>query len=74
MLAVDTRSPDRPRALRPDDWDAYPVHRRLLSEGVLIAENLAIPDSLAGERVEVFAFPMAVREGDGAPARIVARR
>jgi kynurenine formamidase len=74
LLGVDTRSPDRPRAMRPDDWDEYPVHRTLLPEGVLIAEHLRIPATLAGERCEVFGFPMNLRGGDGAPARFVARR
>lgn len=73
LLAVDTPSPDRPRAMRPDDWDAYPVHRALLAEGVPIAEHLHVPASLAGTRPEVFGFPLRVRGGDGAPARFVAR-
>lgn len=74
LLGVDTRSPDRPRALRPDGWDAYPVHRTLLAAGTLIAENLRLPAELVGERVEVFGFPVNIRGGDGAPARFVARR
>jgi arylformamidase len=74
LLGVDTRSPDRPRALRPDGWDAYPVHRRLLAAGTLIAENLRLPVELVGERVEVFGFPVNLRGGDGAPARFAARR
>lgn len=74
LLGVDTRSPDRPRAMRPDGWDEYPVHRTLLPEGVLIAEHLRIPATLAGERCEVFGFPVNIRDGDGAPARFVARR
>lgn len=74
LLGVDTRSPDRLRAMRPDDWDAYPVHRLLLPAGTLIAESLRLPERLAGERVEVFGFPIDVRGGDGAPARFVARR
>lgn len=73
LLGVDTRSPDRPRAMRPADWDDYPVHRRLLPAGVPIAENLRLPASLAGERCEVFGFPVRFRGGDGAPARFVAR-
>jgi len=73
LLAVDTPSPDRPRAMRPDDWDAYPVHRTLLPEGVPIAEHLSIPAALAGTRPEVFGFPLRLRGGDGAPARFVAR-
>ncbi|WP_254525676.1 cyclase family protein [Natrinema caseinilyticum] len=74
LLAVDTPSPDRPRATRPDGWDDYPIHRTLLSEGVLIAEHLRIPRSLVGARPTVFGFPLAFRQGDGAPARFVAAR
>lgn len=74
LLGVDTRSPDRPRSMRPDGWDDYPVHRRLLSAGTLLAENLRLPRSLVDERVEVQGFPVNVRGGDGAPARFVARR
>lgn len=74
LLGVDTRSPDRPRAMRPDDWDAYPVHQTLLPAGTLIAENLCLPETLAGERVEIVGFPVNVRGGDGAPVRLVVRR
>lgn len=74
LLAVDTPSPDRPRATRPDDWDEYPIHRTLLPEGVLIADHLRIPRSLVGTRPTVFGFPLALRRGDGAPARFVAAR
>lgn len=74
MLAVDTISPDRPRAMRPDDWDDYPLHRALLPEGVLIAEHLYLEDVAdAGRDLEVTGFPLKLREGDGAPARFVAR-
>lgn len=73
LVGVDTLSPDRPRALRPEGWDAYPVHRKLLGEGVLIAEHLYLENLDPGERVEVFCFPVKLRGGDGAPARIVAR-
>jgi kynurenine formamidase len=73
LLAVDTPSPDRPREMRPDDWDAYPVHRALLPEGIPIAEHLHVPASLAGRRPEIHAFPLRLRGGDGAPARVVAR-
>ena len=74
LLAVDTPSPDRPREMRPADWDAYPVHRALLPAGVLIAEHLSIPAALSGARIDVFGFPLRLRGGDGAPARFVARR
>lgn len=47
LLAVDTISPDRPRAMRPDDWNAYPHHRTLLPEDVLIAEHLYLEELAA---------------------------
>ncbi|MFB6172167.1 MAG: cyclase family protein [Haloarculaceae archaeon] len=72
LLAVDTISPDQPRAIRPAEWDAYPHHRTLLPAGVLIAEHLYLED-VAGERVELFGFPMKLRGGDGAPVRFAAR-
>lgn len=73
LLGVDTPSPDRPRAMRPDDWDAYPIHRRLLSAGVPIAEHLSLED-VAGERLEVVGFPVKLKGGDGAPIRMAGRR
>lgn len=73
LVAVDTISPDRPRALRPDGWDEYPLHYALLGAGVLIAEQLANLGPLAGRRVEFAGFPMKLRGGDGAPARFAAR-
>jgi kynurenine formamidase len=72
LLAVDTISPDEPRVLRAEDYDAYPHHRTLLPEGVLIAEHLYL-EEVAGRRLEVFGFPMKLRGGDGAPVRFVAR-
>lgn len=73
LLGVDAPSPDRPRAMRPEDWDAYPLHRTLLSAGVPIAEHLSLED-VAGERLEVVGFPIKLAGGDGAPIRMGARR
>jgi len=72
LLATDTISPDRPRAMRPDGWDEYPIHRTLLPEGVLIAEHLYL-EAVAGRRLDVFGFPLKLRGGDGAPIRVGAR-
>jgi len=72
LLGVDTLSPDRPRAMRPDGWDAYPLHRQLLPEGVLIAEHLFL-EAVAGRRLELCGFPMKLRDGDGAPIRMAGR-
>lgn len=73
LVGMDTLSPDEPRALR-GDGDPYPVHRRLLGAGVPVLENLADPSELVGERVEVICLPLRLRGGDGAPARVLARR
>lgn len=73
MLCVDNISPDISYAIRPDDWDEYPIHKPLLREGILIAEHLTNLEPLLGERVDVRAYPTKIRGGDAAPARIVAR-
>jgi kynurenine formamidase len=73
LVAMDTLSPDEPRELRTGD-DPYPVHRRLLGARIPVVENLADPSELVGERVEVICLPLKLRGGDGAPARVVARR
>lgn len=72
LVCSDTPSPDRPREMRPDDWDAYPIHRRLLGADVLIAEHLRNLDELIGRDARVYGFPLKLRDGDGAPARFVA--
>ena len=63
-VALDTPSPDYP---------PYPVHRLLLSNGVLIVENLASAKALleAG-RFTLIVAPMKVEGGSGAPARVLA--
>nr|WP_233340955.1 cyclase family protein [Haloprofundus sp. MHR1] len=74
MVATDTLTPDIPPPRRPEGWMAFPVHRRLLTEGVLVAENLTNLDTHVGKRLEVQGFPVKIRDGDGAPVRFVARR
>jgi kynurenine formamidase len=71
MVGVDFYSADLPVPLRPPGF-GWPVHHRLLGAGVLIAENLANVTSIAGRRLTVGAFPLKIRGGDGAPARIFA--
>ena len=73
LVATDTLSPDEPREFR-GEGDPYPVHRRLLGAGIPVVENLADPSGLVGERVEVVCLPLRLRGGDGAPARVLARR
>lgn len=63
MLGMDSPGPDHA---------PYPVHRLLLSNGVLILENLTNLESLLGiEKFQVLALPLKL-QADAAPARVVA--
>ena len=72
LLGVDASTPELPIPLRPPDFD-FPVHRTLLRDGVLIAEQVANLRALAGRRVELLFGPLNIVGGDGAPARVLGR-
>jgi arylformamidase len=72
LVGVDSSSTDLAVHYRPADFD-YPVHRTLLSHGVLIAEHMTNLTSLAGQRVEIMFLGINIVGSDGAPARVVAR-
>jgi arylformamidase len=48
----------------------YPVHKILLGSGAYIIEGLYLNDVPAG-RYDLFALPLKLRGGDGAPVRVV---
>lgn len=73
LVGLDTITPDLPGPYREAGWEEFPVHRELLGNEVLIAEHVGGLDAVAGERLEAFAFPLKVRDGDGAQVRIVSR-
>ena len=50
----------------------FPVHRTLLGQGVVILEGLLL-EKAAGGKYELGCLPLAVRGGDGAPARAILR-
>ena len=50
----------------------YPVHRKLLSEGVVILEGLLLAEAPA-RPYDLACLPLRVRGGDGAPARAAVR-
>jgi arylformamidase len=56
------------------DAEPHPVHRLLLSHGVLLAENLAGLERLGPGPVTCAFLPLAVVGTDGAPVRAVAWR
>ncbi len=68
LVALDMLSPDLPSNRRPADAQLV-VHRRLLGSDVLIAENLTGLAAVAGRRLQVYALPLKIAEGDGAPSR-----
>jgi len=72
LVGVDSSSPDMASHYRPKDFD-YPVHRTLLSRGVLVAEHLNNLGALANQRVDIMFLGLNLAGSDGAPARVVAR-
>ncbi len=72
MLAVDFGTPEACPEKRWPGW-AWPVHHVLLSHGVLVAEHLRNLRPLAGQRVDAMLLGLSIKDGDGAPARVVAR-
>lgn len=63
MVGLDTCS--------VDSLESFPIHKILLSGGVLIIENLANLDQLIGKEFTVYALPIKLQL-DGAPARVIA--
>ena len=72
MVAVDFGTPEACPEKRWSGW-AWPVHHVLLSQGVLVAEHLRNLRPLAGQRVDAMLLGLSIKDGDGAPARVVAR-
>jgi kynurenine formamidase len=71
LAVFDVPTPDQPETRRPEGFD-WPVHHTLLEGGVLIAENAAGLERVAGSRFNAYAFPIPFVEGDGSPVRLVA--
>ena len=60
--------------LSVDAYDAvdFPVHRCLLQAGVVIVEGLDLRAAPPGD-YDLFALPLLLQDGDGAPARVLLR-
>jgi len=72
LVGVDCVTVDMPLPLRPPDF-AYPAHRTLLGNGVLIVENLGDMSAVSGKRVQIFAFPLKITGSDAGHVRVVAQ-
>ncbi len=57
-------------SVESDPRGRFPVHRELLGRGIPILEGLLLQDAPPG-RYELSCLPLAVRGGDGGPARAV---
>jgi hypothetical protein len=62
MVGIDSFSPDN---------SPFQIHKLLLSNDILILENLMNLDKIAKPRFKLYAFPLKL-ENDGAPCRAVA--
>jgi kynurenine formamidase len=71
MFGIDCITVDLPTPLRPKGFD-FPVHRTLLGNGVLIAENVMNLGSIGGKRSRILALPLRVKGSDAGHARIIA--
>tara|TARA_R110000868_G_scaffold8205_3_gene42433 strand:+ start:22949 stop:23770 length:822 start_codon:yes stop_codon:yes gene_type:complete len=67
MVGIDYISVD------PDTAHDLPTHNMLLSNGVLIVENLELKAVPAGD-YKIYVFPLNVRHADGVPARVMAEQ
>lgn len=72
LLAMDTPQADSPQNGRGSPRDS-PVHKILLGAGVVKLEYLTNLRQITSNEFELIALPLNIRDGDGAPARCVAR-
>lgn len=74
FLGYDTPSPDDSNGKMDGTRHDSPIHKMFLSNGTILAEYLANLDSIdCSINWEIFALPLALQHGDGAPSRIVLR-
>jgi kynurenine formamidase len=71
LLAMDTPMPDDP-ANGSSSANDSPVHKILLGGGMILVEYLTNLSALRRSTFELFVLPLKIRDGDGAPARVVA--
>jgi arylformamidase len=66
LVGLESLSADPPEAA------GFPAHRMLLDAGVIIVEGLDLSTPPPGV-YELICLPLRIRDGDGAPARVVLR-
>ncbi|MBI1970856.1 cyclase family protein [Candidatus Woesearchaeota archaeon] len=63
IIGIDSFSPDN---------NPWPIHKLLLKQDILIVENLINLKKLAGKRFQCYILPLNIKNGDGAPCRVIA--
>jgi arylformamidase len=69
-LGMDTPQADSPKNGRGSERDS-PVHKILLSAGIIKLEYMTNLRSLGSSEFELIALPLKIRDADGAPVRCV---
>ena len=63
MVLLDIPTPDK---------FPYPIHKKLLGNGILIVENVCNMKLLIDKKFKVYAIPLNFKEFDGSPCRVFA--
>jgi len=71
MIGVDTLTPEIPYHMRKEGFD-YPIHKILLSNDILIIENLNLSQLNGMNKIWITAFPIPILGCEAAPCRVVA--
>ncbi|ASK79159.1 cyclase [Paraphotobacterium marinum] len=65
-IGIDTLSPDGSNI-------GFPVHKKVLSRGIYILENLCNLDKLPAKVQELISLPLKIKNGAEAPCRVIAK-
>jgi kynurenine formamidase len=71
IIGVDTLTPEIPYHMRREGFD-YPIHKILLSNDILIIENLNLTQLGGISKIWITAFPIPIVGCEAAPCRVVA--
>lgn len=70
-LPLKTVGFDTPSVDSVDSKD-YPIHKIFLRKNILIIENLTSLNALNGCYIDLYAFPLKLKDMDGSPLRVIA--
>ena len=62
IVGLDSPTPDN---------EPYSLHKLFFKHDILIVENLVNLKKLAGKRFQCYVLPLKIKDGDGAPCRVI---